>query len=72
MDSSDTERIEESKEAFGKKHQICFLKSLITLFDVEKVIQNESLKELPLLFVANKQDVQVSIFYFTFIVLFYL
>lgn len=59
MDSSDTERIEESKKAFGKKHQAYFLRLII--FYVDKVIQNEALKELPLLFVANKQDVQVRI-----------
>ncbi|XP_017494061.1 PREDICTED: ADP-ribosylation factor-related protein 1-like, partial [Rhagoletis zephyria] len=40
VDSSDTERIQESKAAF------------------DKLIHNDALKELPLLFVANKQDVQ--------------
>ncbi|RWS22159.1 ADP-ribosylation factor-related protein 1-like protein, partial [Leptotrombidium deliense] len=50
VDSSDIDRIDESKEAFG---EICT--------NCQKTIQNETLAGVPLLLVANKQDIPESL-----------
>lgn len=71
VDSSDTERIDESKDAFGRcVYVVCqscncvFIPHRLVIFYsffsfTEKMISNAQLQGVPLLVLANKQDLQV-------------
>ena len=84
VDSSDKDRLEESKQTFGTGSSIvrldgpcdCFRSMLlgvivslllspactyIWLLFADKMINNDSLRGVPLLLLANKQDLQVDV-----------
>ena len=55
MDSSDRDRIDDSKETFGLWPQFKQLRLIYNF--VDKMIANENLRGIPLLVLANKQDI---------------
>lgn len=74
VDSSDTERIDESKDAFGRcVYVVCQSRNCVFILSntrttfffsfTEKMISNAQLQGVPLLVLANKQDLQVRQLY---------
>ena len=71
IDSTDKERIGESQIAFGRMSHLSVCQSVNYIFvSSEKMVTNESLDSVPLLILANKQDVEVYLIWFYTVLLY--
>ncbi len=71
VDAHDRDRLDEAKLAFGTFHftlttliKVILFNFLVPFFSIEAVCDNDLVRNTPIIILANKQDLPVSIFKF--------
>lgn len=57
VDSTDSKRLEECRDTFGKNTMCFFFCLVVTHWNIERIITNDQVEGVPILMLANKQDV---------------